>query len=113
MREILILAGIVCLFGFLLSPVAAIDENVLLLTDMPTSRLVRISDFSGAGWEEGPTVAGQSLNWPWHFTLDSAGKIYVADRDNGRIVRMDDIFGNGWKVFSSVGTNVLAPPPRT
>lgn len=89
-----------------------LSQNAIYITDMPTSRLIRMRDFTAAGWEEGPTNR-QSLNWPWHFTFDANGRLYIADRDNGRIVRMDDLTGTGWKTFSGIGTNILAPPPRT
>jgi hypothetical protein len=67
---------IAALFMGAIAP-AAIDlsQNVIYLTDMPTSRIVRVRDFSAAGWEEGPTIQGQSLSWPWHFTFDASGRI--------------------------------------
>src|SRR5439155_19414184 len=88
-----------------------LSDNYILITDMGTSRLVRVKDSTASGWEEGPTMSGSSLNWPWHFSLDSIGRVYIADRDNGRLVRMDDLAGNGWKTFSGAGANVLVPPP--
>lgn len=89
------------------APRAAGPDNVLLIADMGTNRLIRLTDFTGTGWEQGPTAAGLSLHSPWHVTFDAAGRIYVVDRDNKRIVQTDDVAGTGWKAFSSVGSNRL------
>lgn len=97
------------------------SENSLFITDYnPNSggsspclgpgRLFRIRSSSEGGWEAGPTVSGLTFDNPTHFSFDSNGRIYVADRNNRRMVRMDDVAGNGWKAFSGVGSNVLSTP---
>lgn len=96
------------------APREAGPENSILITDMPSSRLIRVKDLSDSGWEEGAHAPGLSLSWPWHLALDSAGRIYINDRDNarmagriyitcvanrGRIVRVDNMDGAGWTTF--------------
>jgi sugar lactone lactonase YvrE len=75
-------------------------ENLTIYTtDLKQNRIARFSDLAGTHWETGPTIPALSLNYPWHFCLDSLGRIYIAERENNRIVRMDDLAGHGWKTF--------------
>ena len=46
------------------------------------------------------------FNSPRDLTLDSAGRIYVADTANHRIVRMDDMTGKNWIAFGTLGSGV-------
>jgi hypothetical protein len=89
------------------SAIFSLTENYLLMGDMGGDRVVRVNDFTSTGWEQGPSLTGLSIRSPWHISLDSSGRLYIADRDNNRLVRMDDIAGNGWKAFSGIGSNVL------
>ena len=66
---------------------------------MGASRLIRIRDMGGTGWETGPNMPGQALNAPWLFSLICGGQFYIADRDNSRVVRIDDLAGNGWASY--------------
>lgn len=88
------------------------DNIPILVSDMWGRRIARFTDMGGSNWETGPTRPGDSLNAPWHISLDCNGRIYVADRDNYRIVRMDDLAGNGWKTFSGAGSNAIAARPE-
>src|SRR2546430_804870 len=74
---------------------AAISDNALFITDYnpngggssPCSgpgRLFRIPNLSA--WEAGPSVTGLTFDLPTHFSFDSSGRIYVADRENRRVV---------------------------
>src|SRR5438067_7286554 len=84
---------------------AASAQNAIVIADIATNRLFRVTDLSDTGVQIGPTVSGLSIKSPWHIGLDASGRIYVADRDNVRIVRMDDVAGNGWKAFGGAGAN--------
>jgi hypothetical protein len=121
MRQMLIVVSmcLILLNSGSVSPALDLADNFLLITDIPTGRVIRVRNLTEAGWEQGPTIPGLSLARPIHFSLDSAGRIYLTDQGvpvpgqdniNPHIVRMDDIAGNGWKTFSGVGSNILALP---
>ena len=99
------------------TPDYSLTGNAILFavegTGVNNGRLIKVTASTTDGWLEGPLTAstGLSLNWPWHISLDSAGYLYIDDRDNGRIVRVGDIAGTGWRAFSGVGSNILVPPP--
>lgn len=83
------------------------EDVEIIASDMWSHRLVRTTGMNGEGWSVGPSVQGRSLSGPYHLATDSAGRIYVADRDNLRIVRMDDLAGNGWQSFSGVAGTAI------
>ncbi len=60
-------------------------------------RVLRIREVSDTGWERGPSVAGLSLDIPAGVTLDSSGRLYIADRENRRPRRC---IGSGENVVS-------------
>ena len=74
-------------------------------------RVFRIREVSDTGWERGPSAPGLVLDIPTALTLDAAGRLYIADRENRRVVRIEDIAGNGWVAFGG-GENVLSNPGR-
>jgi sugar lactone lactonase YvrE len=73
-------------------------------------RIFHVRDLTDTGWETGPTASGLTFDLPDKVTTDSAGNIYVSDRENRRVVRMTDAAGTAWKAFNGVGSNVLSQP---
>src|SRR5436309_14881701 len=67
------------------------SDNSILLSDLPTNRLIQVMDLSDTGWMAGPTLAGLSWSHPMHMSMDACGRVYLVDRDNRRIVRLDDV----------------------
>lgn len=96
----------------IVAPKDAAPENSIIFADMGTNRLIRLTDVSDAGWQEGLTAPGLSVSSPWHMSFDSAGRIYLVDRDKSRIIRMDDFTGAGWVAFSGTGSNTFPPWPN-
>lgn len=92
------------------APLATGPENALIISNMSTSQILRVTDLSDTGVQRGPTAGGLSLNMPWHFSLDASRRIYLADRDNHRILRMDDVAGTNWTAFTEGGGNVISQP---
>ena len=92
------------------APLETGPENAILISNMSTNSILRVTDLSETGVQRGPTAGGLSLNKPWHFSLDAGRRIYLADRDNRRIVRMDDVAGTNWTAFSEGGGNIISQP---
>jgi streptogramin lyase len=63
---------------------------------------------TGTNWTTyGTTGSGVGqLSNPFGITLDSAGRIYVADSTNNRIVRFDDMSGTNWTAYGTTGAGV-------
>src|SRR5579863_9181738 len=70
------------------------------------ARILRSDDLNGtnaiAYGTQGSGV-GQFYG-PQGIALDSAGRIYIADRKSTRIVRMDDMNGTNWISFGTYGS---------
>ena len=64
-----------------------LSDNYILITDMGTSRLVRVKDSTASGWEEGPTMSGSSLNWPWQLERERDAQSARHFRTNRRVSR--------------------------
>jgi hypothetical protein len=64
LRRLLIISILAVLV--LASAWAGIDltENSIIIADMSTSRIIRVTDLTAAGWQEGPSIAGLALNHP-------------------------------------------------
>jgi len=80
----------------------------IYFTDRQHSRIVRISDMTGAGLAvlgQPGSGAGQFMD-PLGIAVDRAGRIYVADTENHRIVRVTDMTGRGWVAFGNEGNGV-------
>jgi hypothetical protein len=85
-----------------LKPTLAASQ--IIVPDYSNSRLVQISDMSGAGWTAYP---GESSIYPYDVDFDDQGRIYVASY--GEIIQMDDISGNGMNSIPDPnGTAVLS-----
>ena len=91
------------------TPRDAAPENAIYFADMGRGVLVRVTDLSAAGWDEGPTAPGLQFHSPWHFTFDTTGRIVLADWENYRVVQMNDLTGNGWTAFTGTGSHTLRP----
>ena len=76
------------------------------ITNYSFSQLVRADDLFGTNQQTlGGTGTGvQQFYGPHGVTVDSSGRIYVADTYNCRIDRMDDITGANWKTFGTCGS---------
>jgi hypothetical protein len=93
----------------------------IVIPDAQNSRIVQISDMTGAGWIEkgwadlAPT-SGSSAFEPWDVDFDDQGRIYIAnmggDSPVGGVIRIDDITHvseTGYlNVESATGMNCLA-----
>jgi sugar lactone lactonase YvrE len=69
------------------------------------ARLVRMDDISGGGFVSFGTVGSSTDEFmgPWGVSVDTSGRIYVADEGNQRIVRIDDMTGTGWTTLGTLG----------
>jgi hypothetical protein len=76
------------------------------ITNYSFSQLVRADDLWGTNQQTlGSTGTGvKQFYGPHGVTVDSAGRIYVADTYNCRIDRMDDINGTNWTTFGTCGS---------
>jgi sugar lactone lactonase YvrE len=77
----------------------------LYITDYSDSQLVRTDDLLGTNKQVlgGTGTRVNQFYGPHGVSLDSSGRIFVADTYNCRIVRVNDITGAGWTTFGSCG----------
>ena len=76
------------------------------ITNYSFSQLVRADDLFGTNQQTlgGTGTGAKQFYGPHGVTVDSSGRIYVADTYNCRIDRMDDITGANWKTFGTCGS---------
>ena len=104
------------------------SQDRFYVSDKCNYRIIKFDDFTGKNWASlqgtgtGPTIncgevqqrSGSGVmqfgNELDAITVDSQGRIYIADEHNNRIVRIDDITGKGWIEFSGIGENKLSLP---
>src|ERR1017187_8041641 len=96
------------------SGVAVDSAGNLYISDFTSSRIRKVSNgvittvagngTDGFSGDNGPATSAQ-LHGPWGVAVDSAGNLYVADRDNNRIRKVSNgvittVAGNGTVGFS-------------
>ena len=82
-------------------------RQVMLIADAGNGRIVRMDDFSGAGWAAFtyPSV-NKSLISPTAVAADAQGRIYASSLGDDWISRMDDITGKGFVTLGRPGSGV-------
>ena len=80
----------------------------IYVADTHNNRIVRMDDFSGAGWTTVGTFGDgpRMFSGPTGIAFDAQDRLYIADSENNRIVRMDDMTGRGWITY---GVAAAAP----
>ena len=78
-------------FAAYLTSLAVDSAARIYVADTGNKRIVRIDDMTGANW----TALTQGLQSPVAVTLDSSGKIYIADAESYQpaVIRVDDMTG--------------------
>ena len=69
------------------------------------NRIVRFDDTTGANWTTYGTfgIGSGQFRAPGGISIDSSGRIYIADYLNSRVVRIDDMLGGNWTTFGTYG----------
>ena len=107
------------------------SQDRIYVGDKCNYRIIRFDDMTGGNWiafqsngkvkeqdahcggtdlSLSGSGAGQFRHEVGGITLDSQGRIYVADEHNDRVIRMDDMAGKGWAEFKGVGDDKLHLP---
>ena len=102
-------------FSQWLTSVAVDASGRIYVPDTGNRRLVRIDDMDGSNWTEltqSPPVNGvsyYSFQSPVAVSIDSGGRIYIADHESyaPALVRVDDMTGANWTVLYVGGGALL------